>query len=300
MEEEVDCRICLNHTENSEQLIQPCACSSSYVHQSCLQRWRRQNINNHKYHKCEICNARYIIERNVSPETFSIEITYANRNHFVRGRYGRTDNNIPFVFPFYLIILSTTFISYCADELLDQNTVSFINGGEKNSTFTRKISVFPMGWVVYYSSFSSFLILNSILLGMLTMPICKMNRKIKYYKLMFHSYCMFTIFTLCYPMNIIFSYKIMNSISTFMLVNIIYFFTSYFATISFIESHNKTILLMNRDNTENIVSFNYRELESIDIQSEETETKNETESENETESKNETVLETKSSNETQL
>ena len=51
---------------------------------------------------------------------------------------------------------------------------------------------------------------------------------------------------------------------------------------------------MNRDNTENIVSFNYRELESIDIQSEETETKNETES------KNETVLETKSSNESQL
>ena len=111
---------------------------------------------------------------------------------------------------------------------------------------------------------------------------------------MFHSYFMFTIFTLCYPMNIIFSYRIMNSISTFMLVNIIYFFTSYFATISFIESHNKTILLMNRDNTENIVSFNYRELESIDIQSEETETKNETES------KNETVLETKSSNESQL
>lgn len=57
---------------------------------------------------------------------------------------------------------------------------------------------------------------------------------------------------------------------------------------------------MNRDNTENIVSFNYRELESIDIQSEETETKNETELENETESKNETVLETKSSNESQL
>ena len=71
-----------------------------------------------------------------------------------------------------------------------------------------------------------------------------------------------------------------------MFVNIVYFFTSYFAVISFIESHNKTILFMNRDNTENIVSFNYRELETIDIQAEESEI--------------ETISESKSSNQHML
>ena len=49
MGEEIDCRICLNHTPNSEQLIQPCKCYSSYVHESCLQRWRQENIRNDKY-----------------------------------------------------------------------------------------------------------------------------------------------------------------------------------------------------------------------------------------------------------
>ena len=40
-----ECRICLMNDED-ESLIQPCRCSTSYVHESCLQRWRLTNINN--------------------------------------------------------------------------------------------------------------------------------------------------------------------------------------------------------------------------------------------------------------
>jgi E3 ubiquitin-protein ligase DOA10 len=41
---------------DEESLIQPCRCSTSYVHESCLQKWRNVNTGNEKYIKCEICN----------------------------------------------------------------------------------------------------------------------------------------------------------------------------------------------------------------------------------------------------
>jgi hypothetical protein len=265
MGEEIDCRICLNHTPNSEQLIQPCKCYSSYVHESCLQRWRQENIRNDKYNQCEICHANYIIHRNVPKENFLIKITYANRNHFVRGQYGERDNNIPFIFPFYLLTLSTTFISYFADELLNKNSIYFFIGEKKNQLFIKELNMLPMGWVIYYSGLSVYLLSSSILLSMLCMPICKINRKSKYYKQMLYSYIGYIFYIMCYPINIIISYRIMGWISTFVLVNIMYFFTSYFATYIFLESHNKNILLLNRDIAENILSFNYSELETIGI-----------------------------------
>ena len=63
---DLTCRICLEN-DNLNNLIYPCRCSgnSKYVHSHCLNEWRIININNDKYHRCEICNYRFVISNNI-------------------------------------------------------------------------------------------------------------------------------------------------------------------------------------------------------------------------------------------
>ena len=57
-----ECRICMIG-DDEEELIQPCRCTTAYVHESCLQKWREENIDNERYEQCEICKANYLIKR---------------------------------------------------------------------------------------------------------------------------------------------------------------------------------------------------------------------------------------------
>ena len=52
MNEGRECRICLIGNDE-EELIQPCRCSTAFVHESCLQKWREENRDNEKYNQCE-------------------------------------------------------------------------------------------------------------------------------------------------------------------------------------------------------------------------------------------------------
>ena len=70
MNEGRECRICLIGDEE-EELIQPCRCSTAFVHESCLQKWREENRDNEKYNQCEICKADYIVHRRFPKETFT-------------------------------------------------------------------------------------------------------------------------------------------------------------------------------------------------------------------------------------
>ena len=47
-----ECRICLSDSNDEESLIQPCRCNTAYVHESCLQKWRIENIDNEKITNC--------------------------------------------------------------------------------------------------------------------------------------------------------------------------------------------------------------------------------------------------------
>ena len=259
MNDDRDCRICLNHTSDSEQLIQPCRCHTSYVHEVCLQKWRKQNILNEKYNKCEICNTKYIINRNYPLETSFMRIIYAVHNN----NNQRIDNQIPFIFPYYLFVSSGIFFSYMADQLLDSNTITFFIGEEKKMNFIREVNIFPMGWVIYYGGFSTMLFLNTILIFMLCIPICKVHRKYKYYNNMKKSYILYTFYSMFFPINLLFSYRFLDSISIFILINIIYFLTSYFSSVMFLESHNKTLFLLNTDSKETIVPFNYSQINTV-------------------------------------
>ena len=57
------CRICLD-TENVDDMISPCLCSggSAFIHRSCLDRWRSENVGGKGFKICNVCQFEYIIE----------------------------------------------------------------------------------------------------------------------------------------------------------------------------------------------------------------------------------------------
>ncbi|KAF2862560.1 hypothetical protein K470DRAFT_255848 [Piedraia hortae CBS 480.64] len=70
MEEPRTCRICLDTTDENDQgssrLIRPCRCKGSqrYVHEACLNAWRRQDpLNDRNYWQCPTCGYRYRLQR---------------------------------------------------------------------------------------------------------------------------------------------------------------------------------------------------------------------------------------------
>ena len=64
------CRICLEDENDLDTLISPCRCSgtSKYVHKTCLQRWRYQDVNSPGFFRCMECNEEYIILNNIEIE----------------------------------------------------------------------------------------------------------------------------------------------------------------------------------------------------------------------------------------
>ena len=72
-----ECRICLDTLESGNgRLISPCKCSGSqqYIHESCLQRWRDEDLNLATRDRCEICKTDFQITRNYTKETYIIRL----------------------------------------------------------------------------------------------------------------------------------------------------------------------------------------------------------------------------------
>ena len=66
VDDERECRICLEKEDAENKLISPCNCNgtSKYVHDTCLKKWRYINRDNDAFIKCRECNANYIILTN--------------------------------------------------------------------------------------------------------------------------------------------------------------------------------------------------------------------------------------------
>jgi len=72
-----ECRICLDTLESGrERLISPCRCSGSqqYIHESCLQRWRDEDLNLATRDRCEICRTDFKITSDHQKETYIIRL----------------------------------------------------------------------------------------------------------------------------------------------------------------------------------------------------------------------------------
>ena len=119
METQKECRICMIGSDE-ESLIQPCRCVTSYVHESCLQKWRNVNTDNEKYIKCEICQADYVVLRDYPTETFEIIVAPT-----------RTGCPLFCIYTVYLLIGSlgiTTLDTFC-----DQISLVILNGGNSKN-----------------------------------------------------------------------------------------------------------------------------------------------------------------------
>ncbi|KAG1899305.1 uncharacterized protein F5891DRAFT_1160341 [Suillus fuscotomentosus] len=65
-EQEKQCRICFDGEDDSlGRLIRPCLCkgSISYVHISCLKKWRNSSFSNNSFYRCPQCHYRYHFAR---------------------------------------------------------------------------------------------------------------------------------------------------------------------------------------------------------------------------------------------
>ena len=58
----MECRFCFQ--KDLKPMLSPCRCNGTikYVHASCLDRWREENINQPSFSQCSICKTNYIIQ----------------------------------------------------------------------------------------------------------------------------------------------------------------------------------------------------------------------------------------------
>ena len=139
-----ECRICMleyDGGEGQEILIQPCKCTSAYVHETCLQKWRNENRDDDKYNSCEICKGNYVILRDYPIENFEITATTRLKS-------------CPLFCVYTLYLLSGTVLITAVDLLCNQLSViiltrnnNIINIDDDNSLF----------WFMYYISYTSYI-----------------------------------------------------------------------------------------------------------------------------------------------
>lgn len=246
-----ECRICL--MRGDEDLISPCNCcgTQKYVHQSCLNRWREENINNEKYYSCEICKREFKILNNYKPETliyrseFKIPcpvVLYVLFNYFFAGVIWSVD-----VFNDYESLNIIT--------LWNQNTnfFSFLNDNPETVIYFSDIAS------CYYVGFSIFSISMVHLLVHLCFVLFYIHRKVVYFK----NFSFFLFFYIISSLNIYIgylSYIIFKDKFAFILALGISSMNNYLNIHRILKKHNNIVVKMNKEiNKQIILSLNENE-----------------------------------------
>jgi len=173
-----ECRICMIGDEE-EELIQPCRCTTAYVHESCLHKWREENIDTERYKQCEICKANYLIKREFPKETFELEKSCS-----------------PF-FPSFCsyigyLLLGALIIGF-TDTVTEVYSITIMNNGEKDKKLINDLdSGDSFTWCLYYTNYTSYLI---CMLFSVYISIGIVLKK-HYVNIFFTFYCLGVIFTI--------------------------------------------------------------------------------------------------------
>ena len=248
-----ECRICLEAGE--EELITPCNCCGShkYVHLKCLNRWRQENINNEKYHSCEVCKREFVIENNYKVEKLIC----------------RMDGNIIFKFPLYMFaVYFLGAILWYIDILCDYQSFNIISLGRPDKQFVIFIkninnTQFDGLSPFYYTAFGVFSISMIHLFTHCVIIICNVNRKRVYFK----NFFLFMILYLFGSLNIYISYLsfiIFRSRVPFMIILCASSFNNYLNIYRLIRKHNKIIKIMNYE-IENQVVYSIEDVDRGNI-----------------------------------
>lgn len=247
---EKECRICMiNNYESEEVLIQPCRCITSYVHESCLQRWRNENIDNKKYKQCEICKAYYVISRDFPRETFKL-----------------LNNGIISCCSSTMYFFLGTLVCVVFDLFLDQISLVVLNGGSENNTL--RIALENDGglyFVIYYTSYTSFIYCLIFFAYIYWGLVYKIHMKQLYIeKTRFQYFVLFTS-SFTYFYNYYIFYKAFNSFDLYLWASFITVILNFSIIKSITHIHNKTIDYLDNNYSESIISICYNPLIEITV-----------------------------------
>lgn len=244
-----ECRICLIGNEE-EELIQPCRCSTAFVHESCLQKWREQNRDNEKYNQCEICKASYVIYRQFPKETFELD----------KGR----SSLIPSFCMYVGYLLISSLIIGLTDTITNFHSIVILNNGHEDMKFMDELnSGDSFTWILYYTNYTSYLICMFFSLYIAVGIIAKVHRKKEYFKQTTGKYIFYFLAAWNYFYNYHLFYKTFNRFDVYIISMAMSSPINYFIIMNVLKLHNDTIRKLNTDNIESIISVRYNPLIEI-------------------------------------
>ena len=247
-EEKNECRICFDIGTANDPLITPCDCkgTSAYIHKSCLNNWRQFNIGAPAWERCMECRGKYTFYSKYPTEKFFYnELSKLPLLYFAESVAG----------------FSGTLLIWCIESNNNYLAIRMLNLGqnEKYSYIIKDIREDPYLPQMFYYGYSFFLqsiFFHIYFLYNLLYHVKRKNIFFKKIKPVLYS-------SICFSLNFIFCYYwlMWNNLQI-----IFYNFTVFLTFITpyfhykLMKSHNKILRNLNRDNEEEILSFNHNPL----------------------------------------
>ena len=243
------CRICLMDETDKSLLIQPCRCSTAYVHEDCLQQWRNQDIDSDNYRRCEICHQEYTVYQRYPRETFRFKAIKKYKGFII--------------WYFYSMYLFTGAISLIFIDFLFNKTSIFLLTNDRNTEFLKNKDEYDIIWFIYYLSYSSFIISMFFYVYMFYIFISRIKRKKIYLSKVIISSIFRFLLTWNYFYNYLIFYKLFLSLDMYVIASLFCLCANFKIIMKQMTNHNKTILIMNAQNPETIISFNFNPIIEI-------------------------------------
>ena len=243
-----ECRICLSDSNDEESLIQPCRCNTAYVHESCLQKWRIENIDNEKYEQCEICKTEYIVQQEHPRETFELYIKIRSRPTFC-------------LYSMHIFI-GALFLSFM-DTMLNQTSLAILNFGTPNPNFVEEFNDGAVPWFIYYLNYSSFIFCMFFFLFTFIGILFNVHRKKEYIKNTGIKFGILFLLGWNYFFNYYIFYIYLKRLELYMAASIISVPVNFFIMKQYAQIHDHAIRELNTSNVETIISVKYNPLIEI-------------------------------------
>lgn len=243
-----ECRICFEEEiDESDPLIAPCLCdgTSKYIHLSCLNNWRHFNRDTRAWTHCMECNGEYTIINDFPLEsTQHYKILSKKINIFIQN---------------YMFNFFSSYLVYYIDHINNYNLIHFLNLGLNTPepsliSLIKNESLAPQ---VFYFSFTIFISNIILYIYFYYVISCKIYRKKEYLKQIRLTYfsCIFYSF-----LFLIFYYILNFTGNTLIYFNIITLLSicEPYIIYKLIKKHNETIMFLNNNTNETIVSYENR------------------------------------------
>jgi hypothetical protein len=248
--EENECRICFEEETVENPFIWPCRCkgTSKFVHSSCLNRWRNENIDHPAFELCMECRYKY---------RFKHQFPYEFRSQIEVHKFCTIVAVIlcPFIFTYFMTQI---------DKMNDEVILKTIIG--KNNNITSYINKNPetynsISYCVYYDTI---LFLQSLLfMSFYILYCCKyVYRKKTFLKKQMQNWGFYTCFIFKFPLLYLAIRDSTMWLTIFItLSTVMIFFEPIFYIVTFLK-HNK--ILFEMDLINDFTLRNYEE--SLDLE----------------------------------